>query len=84
VFADMSRGFENEPEVRNTSENASRCASDKFSEIGIACVASGNLSVCDVGCGNSPVEARSRARARCVDKQQRDCPVTASVPVSGP
>jgi hypothetical protein len=84
VFADMSRGFDREPEVRNTSENASRCASDKSSEIGVACLMSGKLSVCDVGCGNSPAEAVTRARARCEEKQQNSCPVTATVPVSGP
>jgi hypothetical protein len=82
VFADMSRGFEREPELRNTSENASRCASDKSSDIGVACWRSGKLSVCDVGCGNSPAEAMTRARTRCEDKQQHSCPVTATVPVS--
>ncbi|MDR3532660.1 MAG: hypothetical protein P4L90_19170 [Rhodopila sp.] len=84
VFADMSRGFESEPDIRNTSENASRCASDKFSDIGVACWMSGKLSVCDVGCGNSPNEAVVQARARCEDKQQHSCPITATVPVSGP
>jgi len=84
VFADMTRGFEREPEIRNTSENASRCASDKFSDIGVACWTSGKLSVCDVGCGNSPADAMTRARARCQEKQQQSCPVMATVPVSGP
>jgi hypothetical protein len=84
VFADMSRGFESESGIRNTSENASRCASDKFSDIGAACWRSGKLSVCDVGCGNSPAEAVVQARSRCEDKQQQSCPVTATVPVSGP
>jgi hypothetical protein len=84
AFADMSRGFENEPDIHNTSENAARCSSDKFSDIAAACWTSGKLSVCDVGCGNSPREAVSKARARCEEKQQRSCPVTATVPVSGP
>jgi hypothetical protein len=84
VFADMSRGFEREPGIRNTSENASRCASDKFSHIGVACWTSGKLSVCNVGCGNSPAEAVTQARARCEDKQQQSCPLSASLPVSGP
>ena len=84
VFADMSRGFEREPAINNTSENASRCASDTFSDIAAACWTSGKLLVCDVACGNSPDEAVARARTRCQDKQQQSCPVTATVPVSGP
>ena len=84
VFADMSRGFEREPDIHNTSENASRCSSDKFSDIAAACWMSGKLSVCDIACGNSPQEAVAQARTRCEDKQQRGCPVTATVPVSGP
>jgi hypothetical protein len=84
VFADMSRGFEREPAIRNTAENASRCSSDKFSDIAASCWTSGKLSVCDVGCGNSPEEAVARAQARCQDKQQQSCPITVTVPVSGP
>ncbi len=84
VFADMSRGFESEPNIHNTSENASRCSSDRFTDIGAACWTSGKLSVCDVGCGNSPQEAVAQAMVRCKDKQQHECPVTATVPVSGP
>jgi hypothetical protein len=84
VFADMSRGFEREPDIHNTSEIASRCSSDKFSDIGAACWMSGKLSVCNVGCGTSPADAAAQARSRCEDKQQHSCPVTASVPVSGP
>jgi hypothetical protein len=84
VFADMSRGFEREPTINNTAENASRCASDNASDIGVACWTSGKLLVCDVACGNSPKEAKASAQARCQDKQQQSCPVTASVPVSGP
>jgi len=84
VFADMSRGFEGQPDIHNTSEIASRCASDKFSDIAAACLKSGKLSVCDVGCGNSPEAAVVQARARCEEKQQHSCPITATVPVSGP
>jgi hypothetical protein len=84
VFADMSRGFEHEPDIHNTSEIASRCSSDKFSNIGAACWMSGRLSVCNVACGNSPQEAMAQARTRCEDKQQHSCPITATVPVAGP
>jgi hypothetical protein len=84
VFADMARGFEREPTINNTSEIASRCSSDKFSDIGAACWMSGTLSVCNVGCGNTPAEAVVQAKARCEDKQQHSCPITATVPVSGP
>jgi hypothetical protein len=84
VFADMSRGFEREPNIDNTSEIASRCPSDKFTDIGAACWVSGTLSVCNVGCGNTPAEAVVQAKARCEDKQQHSCPVTATVPVAGP
>jgi hypothetical protein len=84
VFADMGRGFDREPAIQNTAENASRCPSDKFSDIGVACRMAGRLSVCDVGCGNSPDEAVAQARSRCEDKQQQSCPITATVPVSGP
>jgi hypothetical protein len=84
VFADMSRGFEQEPDVHNTAENASRCSSDKASDIGVACWMSGKLSVCNVACANSPQDALVQARARCEDKQQHSCPITATVPVSGP
>jgi hypothetical protein len=83
VFADMSRGFERQPDIHNTSENASRCASDTASDIGVACWMSGNLSVCNVACANSPQDAVTQARARCEDKQQNSCPITATVPVSG-
>jgi len=84
VFADMSRGFEREPDIHNTSEIASRCSSDKYSDIGTACWMSGSLSVCDVACGGSPAEAVAQAKARCEDKQQRSCPITATVPILGP
>lgn len=84
VFADMSRGFEQEPDIHNTAENASRCSSDKASDIGVACWMSGKLSVCNVACANSPQDALVQARARCEDKQQHSCPITATVPVSGP
>jgi hypothetical protein len=82
VFADMSRGFEREPDIHNTSEAASRCSSDKFSDIAAACWMSGKLSVCDVACGHSPADALTQAKARCEDKQQHSCPVTTTVPIS--
>ena len=82
VFADMGRGFEREPGVHNTAENASRCASDKASDLGVACLTAGRLAVCNVACGRSPAEAQALARTRCEDKQQHSCPVTASVPVA--
>jgi hypothetical protein len=84
VFADMARGFEREPDIRNTAENAARCSSDKASDIGVACWMSGSLSVCNTVCANSPAEALVRAKARCEDKQQHGCPITATVPVAGP
>lgn len=84
VFADMARGFEREPDIHKTAENAARCSSDKASDVGVACWMSGTLSVCNVACANSPQDALVQARTRCEDKQQRDCPITATVPVSGP
>lgn len=84
VFADMSRGFDRQSDINNTAENASRCASDKASDIGVACWMSGKLSVCNVACANSPQDAVVQAKARCEDKQQHSCPITATVPVSGP
>jgi hypothetical protein len=82
VYADMARGFERQPDIRNTAENASRCRSDQASHIGVACWMSGALPVCDVACGQSPIQAASQARARCEDKQQRACPIAGSVPVA--
>jgi hypothetical protein len=84
VFADMARGFEREPTVNNSSEIASRCSSDAFSDIGAACWMAGRLAVCDVACGHSPAQAIAQAKARCEEKQQHNCPVTATVPVAGP
>jgi hypothetical protein len=84
VFADMGRGFERAPDIHNTAENAARCSSDTASDIGVACWMSGKLSVCNMACANSPADALVQARARCEDKQQHSCPITATVPVSGP
>jgi hypothetical protein len=84
VFADMSRGFDADPDIHNTAENAARCGSDKTSDIGVACWMSGSLSVCNVACANSSQDAMVQARARCEDKQQHSCPITATVPVSAP
>jgi hypothetical protein len=84
VFADMSRGFEARPDVRSTAENGSRCTSDTAAQIALACWMSGGLAVCNVGCGETAEAAKKAAQSRCEDKQQRSCPVTASVPVLGP
>ena len=84
VYADMSREFQQKPGVTNTSENASRCASDKSSDIGIACWRSGELQVCGVGCGADPERAIAAAAARCEAKHQRTCPITGSLPVLAP
>ncbi len=84
VFADMIRDFEKQPKVDNTAENYSRCASDKATDIGVACWRSGTLEVCDVGCGNSPGRAVAAAVTRCEAKQQRQCPLTGSLPVLAP
>lgn len=84
VYADMSRDFEKQPKADNTAENSSRCASDKASDLGVACWRSGELQVCDVGCGNSPATAIAAAVNRCEAKHQRQCPITGSLPVLAP
>jgi hypothetical protein len=84
VYADMGRDFELRPKVDNTAENNSRCASDKATDIGVACWRAGELQVCSVGCGDSPVTAVAAAARRCEAKQQRQCPITASQPVLAP
>jgi hypothetical protein len=84
VFADMARSFEREQDIRNTAENTSRCASDQFSHIGIACWKSGGLDVCDVGCGKTPEGAETVARARCAEKQEKSCDSVGSVPILAP
>ena len=83
VYGDMGRDFEKQPKADNTAENSSRCASDKATDIGVACWLSGELQVCDVGCGNSPASAITTAVNRCEAKQQRQCPITGSLPVPG-
>jgi hypothetical protein len=82
VFADMSRGFRNEPGISNTAENASRCASDEASHIGIACWRSGKMDICNVGCGNSAEAAITAARSRCALKHQKECSITGALPVA--
>ncbi len=84
VFADMGRGFDKQPRLDNTAENSSRCLSDKATDIGLACWRSGALNVCDVGCGNSAASAVAAAVDRCEAKQQRQCPITGSLPVLAP
>jgi hypothetical protein len=84
VYADMGRDFEKRPRLDNTAENNSRCTSDKATEIGLACWRSGEMEVCDVGCGNSAASAIAAAVERCEAKQQRHCPITGSLPVLAP
>lgn len=84
VYADMARGFEREPVGRNTSSNGSRCQSDRADFIGLACARKGALDVCSVGCGMTEDEAKTQARARCEDKHQAACPVTAAAEVLVP
>jgi hypothetical protein len=84
VYADMGRDFEKHPGIDNTAENYSRCASDKATDIGLACWRSGELEVCNVGCGGSAALAIAAAVSRCEAKQQRLCPITGSLPVLAP
>ena len=84
VFGDMARDFEKRPIVDNTAENYSRCASDKTTDIGVACWRSGELQVCGVACGDSSAAAVSAAVIRCEAKHQHQCPITGSLPVLAP
>jgi len=84
VFADMSRGFQDKPELANTSESASRCMSDHASQIAIACANSGDSAVCNVGCGEDGAAAIAAARSRCEATHQKSCAVTGLLPVSVP
>lgn len=84
VFGDMARGFESRPDVRQTAENTSRCASDLASYIGVACWKAGDRDVCNVACGNTAQEARDLARGRCEVKQQKRCIVTGSAAILPP
>ena len=84
VYADMGRDFEKQPKAASTAENYSRCASDKASDLGVACWLSGELQVCDVGCGSSSAAAIAAAVQRCEAKHQRQCPITGSLPVLAP
>ena len=84
VFADMSSGFHDKPELANTSEAASRCMSDQASQIAVACSNSGASDVCNVGCGEDPAAAIAAARSRCEATHQKACPITGVLPVSAP
>jgi len=84
VFADMGRDFAERPKADNTAENNARCASDTATDIGVACWRSGELEICGVGCGDSPAAAVTAAVNRCEAKQQRQCPITGSLPVLAP
>lgn len=78
VYADMARGFEREPIGRNTSSNGSRCQSDRADFIALACARKGPQEVCSVACGMTEEGAKATARARCEDKHQAACPITAA------
>jgi hypothetical protein len=84
VYTDMVRDFDKRPNINNTAENSSRCASDKSSDIGVACWLSGKLQVCGVACGDSPEAAVRAAVSRCETKHQTQCPITGSQPVLAP
>lgn len=84
VYADMARGFERDPVIRNTASNGARCQSDQSEFIAIACARKGGLEVCSVACGGSAAEARQQARARCEDKHQASCPVVTAAEVAVP
>jgi hypothetical protein len=84
VYADMGRDFEKRSRLDNTAENNARCRSDNAIDIGLACWRSGEVEVCDVGCGSSAASAIAVAQERCEAKQQRQCPITGSLPVLAP
>ncbi len=84
VFADMDRDFPGKPELANTSESASRCLSDKASEIAVACLDSGGSTVCNVGCGADLPGAIAAARSRCEATHQNACTITGVLPVAAP
>ena len=84
VYTDMGRDFEQRSTPNNSAENTSRCASDKATEIGVACWKSGELQICGVACGTSPASAIAAAVNRCESKHQKQCPITGSLPVLAP
>lgn len=84
VFADMGRGFSDDPERGQTSAGGSRCASDLSSQIGIACWSNGKFDVCNVACGQTASEAQRAAHNRCEAKHGKECNITGSVPVLAP
>ncbi len=85
VYGDMARDFLKRPTANNTAENTSRCASDRASDIGIACArADGEAQLCAVACGNSPEAAIAAAVGRCETKHQLACDLTGSQPVLAP
>lgn len=84
VFSDMSRNFAQGPELINTAENSSRCMSDSADFIGVACWKSGELDICNVGCGKTREDAQTAARERCETKQQQSCLTSGTLPVLAP
>jgi hypothetical protein len=84
VYGDMARGFESRPDIRQTAENTSRCASDLYQYIGVACWKSGDRDVCNVACGATEQETRDLARGRCEVKQQKRCDITGAAEILPP
>lgn len=84
VFADMGRDFPGKPVLANTSESNSRCLSDRAAQIAIACLKSGDTTLCSVGCGEDPPGAIAAARSRCEAAHQNSCPITGALPVAAP
>jgi len=84
VFSDMDKNFPAAASVGNTSDIASRCASDQASQIALACLTSGKRDVCSVGCGDEPDTALEAARHRCEAVHGKTCNITGSLPVEAP
>jgi len=84
VFADMARGFERDPALRGTAENAARCGSDLYSHIGVACWRAGDLQVCNTACGKTEDDAKRQARGRCETKHGQPCEITGVAPILAP
>ena len=84
VFADMEAGFNRERAPRGTSENASRCGSDLYTHIGVACWSGNGLDICSAACGQSELDAKSQARGRCEATHGRICGITGAAPIATP
>lgn len=84
VFADMASSFRGTPAIANSNENASRCESDRASQIAIACLDAGGLDLCSVGCGDDRDGAIAAARNRCQAAHGNACTITGVLPVAAP